>query len=250
MPFFHYGRKIIQQQQSGVPDPIIFYDINDTTSYSGLGSTTLTNIGTLGDISGTRGTLSGPAYVPITWPPSSGNSFAGLDFDGLNDKITFSQFDFGDEITITAWVYPRNEFSINTLMSNTFANQNTAGFKLGWNSWNTTNRRMWFEAGDGSSGLARTSANNTIVENEWQMISYVFDKTNATISFYKDGTLQSTNTLISNIPTNNSSWWIGSIGGNSYYMDAILSTFKIHNTLLTDTELSLEFDNTKSRHGL
>jgi hypothetical protein len=53
----------------------IYYDPGNSSSYSGSG-TTLTNIGTLGNVTGTLGTLSGVAY-------NSGVSSGVFDFDGV-----------------------------------------------------------------------------------------------------------------------------------------------------------------------
>lgn len=222
----------------------IYYNPSDTSSYVGTG-TTLTNIGTDGDISGTNGTLSGVVYESAT----AGGVF---NFDGGSDKISFSSYNFGNTITTTAWIYPRNEYSINNLMSNCGANTTTNGFKMSWNGWNTTNLNMNFEAGNGSSGGTKVTSTNTIVENEWQHICYVFDKINRTIKFYRNGNevVASGGTdPVANISTNQS-WWIGSIGGSSYFMDANLGEFRVYKTLRNSSDILDEYNNTKSRYGL
>jgi len=222
----------------------IYYDPGNTSSYVGTG-TTLTNIGTDGNVSGTTGTLSGVVY-------ESSTAQGVFNFDGGSDKITFNSYNFGNSITTTAWIYPRNEVSINCLMSNCGANTNTNGFKMGWNNWTTTNLTMNFEAGNGSAGGTQSTATNTIVENEWQHIAYVFDKTNQTIKFYRNGSEIATATggsPVSNIGTNQS-WWIGSIGGSAYYMDANMGQFRIYKSLRSTSDISDEYNNTKSRYGL
>lgn len=222
----------------------IYYDPGNTSSYVGTG-TTLTNIGTDGNVSGTTGTLSGVVYESAT-------AQGVFNFDGGSDKITFNSYNFGNSITTTAWIYPRNEVSINCLMSNCGANTNTNGFKMGWNNWTTTNLTMNFEAGNGSAGGTQSTATNTIVENEWQHIAYVFDKTNQTIKFYRNGSEIATATggsPVSNIGTNQS-WWIGSIGGSAYYMDANMGQFRIYKSLRSTSDISDEYNNTKSRYGL
>jgi len=222
----------------------IYYDPGNTSSYPGTG-TVLTNIGTDGNVSGTSGTLSGVAYESAT-------AQGVFNFDGGTDKISFNSYNFGNTITTTAWVYPRTEYSINTLMSNCGANTATNGFKMAWNNWETTNRTMNFEAGNGSAGGTQSTAINTITENQWQHIAYVFDKTNRTIKFYKNGTEIATasgGTPVANIGTNQT-WFIGSIGGNSYFMDANLGQFRIYKSLRTTSEILDEYNNTKSRYGL
>lgn len=221
---------------------VLWYDASDTNSYPGSG-TTIYNIGTDGNASGTTGTLSG-----VSFDGTTANGI--LDFDGGSDRITFSTYNFGTQITVAAWVYPRTEFSINTLLANAGASQATNGFKMGWNNWNTTNLRMNFEAGNGSSGGAQYSA-VTIVEDTWQHIAYVFDQANQTIAFFRNGTQVSTesvSTPVSNIGMNNT-WNIGSMMG-SYYMDAKLGELKVFKSLLSSSDISSEYNNTKSRYGL
>ncbi len=222
-----------------------FYDPSNRSSYPEIG-TTLTNIGTLGDITGTRGTLSGIIY---------NNALAGgvFDFDGGSDTISFGNYNFGNTMTVNCWVYPQTEYSINCLMSNAGANTSTNGFKIGWNNWNTTNLTMNFEAGNGSSGGTQSTAINTVTEGSWQMITYVFDKISRTIKFYRNAVEIATasgGTPVANISTNNANWWMGSIGGNSYYMEAYVGQFKIWTSLRTQSEIQSEFDNIKSKYGL
>jgi len=222
----------------------IYYNPSLTSSYPGTG-TTIYNIGTEGNASGTTGTLSGVAF-------NSSIANGVLDFDGGTDTISFSSYNFGNTITTTAWVYPRTEFSINCLMSNCGANTATNGFKMAWNNWNTSNLAMNFEAGNGSSGGTQSTAINTITLNQWQMITYVFDKTNRTIKFYKNGIEVATasgGTPVANIGTNQT-WWIGSIGGNSYQMDANLGELKVYKSIRSASNILDEYNNTKSRFGL
>ena len=221
----------------------IYYDPGNTSSYVGSG-TSLINIGTEGNVTGTTGTLSGVAYESST----AGGTF---NFDGVADQISFGQYNFGTVMTITSWIYPRNEFSINTIISNSGANQATNGFRIGWNSWQTTNLNLVFEAGNGSAGGAQLTANNTVTNNTWQHIVYVFDQVNRTIKFYKNGVEQSTSgTPVANVGMNNASWWIGSIGGNSYYMNANVGQFRVYKSLRSASDILAEYNATKTRYGL
>jgi hypothetical protein len=222
-----------------------YYDPGNSSSYSGSG-TSLVNIGTLGNVSGTQGTLSGVVYNSLNY----GGVF---DFDGGTDTIGFGQYNFGNTITVNAWVYPRNENSINCLMSNAGANTATNGFKMSWNNWTTTNYTMNFEAGNGTAGGTQSTAVNTIVENQWQMITYIFDKVGQTIKFYRNGVEIATasgGSPVANISTNNSNWWIGAIGGNSYFMDALMGEFKVWTSSKSEAEILSEYNSSKTRYGL
>ncbi len=222
----------------------IYYDPGNSSSYVGTG-TTLTNIGTDGNATGTSGTLSGVAY-------ESGTANGVFNLDGGTDKITFGQYNFGDDFTVTAWVYPRDEYSINTLISNCGANVSTAGFKFGWNSWNTTNRYILLEAGNGTSGGGANSGAADITHDVWQHLAVVIDRSAQSYKFYKNGVEKgnSGGTVPTNFAINNTNWWIGSIGGNSYYMDANLGEFRVYKSLRTTSEILSEYNGTKSRYGL
>jgi hypothetical protein len=232
-------------QPSSVPSAQFHYDPGNTSSYSGSG-TVLNNIGLVGNATGAVGTLSGVAY-------ESGTAGGAFNFDGASDIITFGQYNFGNTITVNAWVYPRTEASINTLMSNCAANTNTNGFKMAWNNWQTTNYTMNFEAGNGSVGNTSSTANNTVVVNTWQMLTFVFNKTTPSIKFYKNGSEIATasgGSPVASIGTNNSNWWMGSIGGNSYNMNANMGIYKIWTSNLATSEILAEYNDTKSRYGL
>ena len=220
---------------------VLWYDASDTNSYPGTG-TTIYNIGSDGNASGTTGTLSGVSF--------DGTTASGiLDFDGGSDRIVFPSYDFGNQITVTAWVYPRSEASINTLLSNASAGLNTNGFKLEWNNWNTSDLKMLIEAGNGSSGNIYTADSATIVLDEWQMISYVIDFSNQTATLYRNGSsVAASGTIVSGINTS-ATWNIGSMMG-SYFMNAKLGELKVFKSNLSSSDISAEFDNTKSRYGL
>lgn len=221
---------------------VLHYDPSNVSSYSGTG-TTLYNIGTDGNTSGTTGTLSG---VSLTTDATAGDVF---DFDGGSDRITFSSYDFGNKLTVGAWVYPRTESSINTILANAGAGLNQNGFKLEWNNWQTTDLKMVIEAGNGSSGNTYTSTNSVVVEDEWQFLTYVLDFENQTASLYRNGSeVASSGTLVTNINTS-AAWNIGSMMG-SYYMNANLGEVKVFKQSLCATDVLAEYNATKTRYGL
>lgn len=222
-------------------NPQIYYDPGNNSSYSGSG-TTLNNIGTLGNNSGTIGTLSGVSY-------EGGVAGGVFNFDGISDQISFGQFNFGSAVTVAAWVYPRSEYSINTLLANASAGLASNGFKLEWNNWQTQDLKMLIEAGNGSSGNVLQTSSAVIVENQWQHLAWVIDFSTPSASLYRDGALLSTTgSIVSNINTNND-WYIGSMSG-SYYMNANLGELKIWLSIKDNTTITDEFNNSKARYGL
>ena len=230
--------------------PIIYYaplahaatikitiDPGNASSYSGSGPS-VTDL-----TSGLTGTMTNVTYSAAT--NCGVFTFAG------NSKIAFGSTDFGNQFSVSAWVYPTSDaYSIQTLMSNAGANLATNGFKVEWNDWNTYNKKMLFENGNSTTGQVTSSNTAQIVVGEWQHLVYTFNKSNNTVTMYRNGSSVATNGLatVSGFSTNQS-WWIGSMGGNSYYMNARLGVFKIYSTVLTAAEVTTDYNSTSARYA-
>lgn len=220
----------------GTPPPAIYFDPGNSSCYPGSG-TTITSIGMNGPITG--------AMTNVSYNAGSGGY---LTFNGTS-YIDFVQYNFDKAITLIAWVRPSARFSINTLFATASPNQATPGIKLGWNAWQTQNQDLLYEGGNGSSGNASLSPQNTVVNGTWQQITYVFDPMAPSVNFYKNGTLlTSSATPVTNIPMI-STWRIGDMFG-AYYMAADLGLFKLYPALLTTEDIANEYNATKSRYGL
>jgi hypothetical protein len=108
---------------------------------------------------------------------------------------------------------------------------------------------MIIENGNGFDGNGRVTDNPVITENSWQMLTYVVDFVNQTGKLYLNGVEQSSNgVIVSNISRNNI-WYIGSMFG-AYQMDAYLGEFKVWKSLQSDSNITDEFNSSKSRYGL
>lgn len=222
----------------------LYYDPNNSSSYSGSG-TTVANIGSFGTFNGTK--TSGVGYVT-----GSGITRNVFDFNGSNsESIEFSQYNFGSSFTVSAWVYPRSNFSINAILSNAFAGLDANGFKMGWNGWETENKAMLFEAGNGSSGDADLSVDNVIEHGTWQYLTYVFDQANSRVVFLKNGlpvtsASYSDSITVNNIGVNNEIFKVGCFVDGSYPMNAQLGYIKVYSGILSVGEIQEDYDASKS----
>lgn len=223
----------------------LYYDPSNNTSYPGSG-TTVSNIGNFGSFNGT--------LIGINFVVGTGITRSVFDFSGAS-RIAFGQYNFGASFTVSAWVYPRNKFSINGLIANTTANQQPNGFKFGWNNWNANNRTMLFEAGNGTQGGADASLENIVEYDSWQYLTYVLDVTNRIALFIRNGVpvnsaSYSDNITVENIGTNNPNFNIGAFIGNSYTMNAQLGYIKIYNGVLSLGDIQNDYNNSKTSFGL
>jgi hypothetical protein len=235
----------VTPQVATIPTAALAYDPNDPASYSG-GSTVL-NVGTAGTMTGTK--TAGVDAVQGTAITRQVFDFAGT------DSIQFGGYNFGGAFTVTAWVYPRSRFSINGLIANVGANVAPSGFKIGWNNWNTTNRTMLFEAGNGSTGGADASVSNTVVFDEWQHLAYIVDVANQLVFFLRNGepvdtASYSNNQTVASIGTNNPAFRIGTFTDGSYGMNAQLSILRVYSGARTAGEIQAEWNAERATYSL
>lgn len=67
---------------------------------------------------------------------------------------------------------------------------------------------------------------------------------------YRNGTAVTTDsTLLVSNPNTNQAWWLGALGGNSYYMYAQLGIVKIYSTVLTSAEVTSDYNSTSARYA-
>jgi hypothetical protein len=135
-------------------------------------------------------------------------------------------------------------------MSNAGANLATNGFKIEWNDWQTTNKKMLLESGNGSSGDVVSSSTAQIVNDTWQHLVYTFNKSTRAVTMYRNGSSVGTtsNQLPSNINTN-ATWWLGSMGGYSYYMNAQMGVTKIYSSVLSGAEVTSDYNSSSGRYA-
>ena len=216
---------------------LVTIDPGNASSYPGSGST-VTDL-----TSSLSGTMSGVTY--------DGVNNCGVFTFGGGGKISFPTTNFGTQFSISAWVQPTSDaYSIQTLISNAGANTATTGFKAYWNSWNSYDHKMLVEHGNGSTGGATLSSAAQVTINAWQHLVFTFDTNSRAITMYKNGSLVANDgTLLTSGINTNQSWWLGSIGGNSYYMNAKLGVVKIYSTVLTAGEVSSDYNSTSARYA-
>ena len=207
----------------------------DPNTYSGSGNV----IDSTSGISGT------PSNVTF----SSSTNCGIFTFSGAS-KITFPTTNFGSQFSVSAWIKPSAKFSINTLIATAGSGLSTNGFKLGWNEWQTSSLKLLAENGNGTSGTATISSNAAVVNDTWQHLVFTIDVSTRAIKMYKDGVLLNNDgTLLSSNPTMNASFFIGAMTDSSYYMKSDLGIMKIYSTVLTDAEVTADYNSTSARYA-
>lgn len=217
---------------------ILHLDAGDTTSYAGSGTTWFDLTSNNND-----GTISGATYT-------SGID-GDFDFDGSNDRVTFaSAQDVGGAITISFWVYPTLNTSINTFLS-TKGSAAGSGYAFFANTWNTSDRKLIFEVGNGNSYVSVESADNVVLDNQWQNFVVTCVRSTGATVLYKNGSSIVTDTLSVTDWGNTGTFEIGKFPPvNAYWYNGKMSIAQVYDRALTAAEVLQNYDAVKGRYGL
>lgn len=207
---------------------ILYLDANISISYSGSG-TQWNDINGLGPKN--NATLSGPIF--------DNDSFS---FDGNNDYVTISQEILSNETTICFWIKPENDtFNIQTLFSNSTGGFTTNGIRIFFNSYETSDRKIFIETANGSGGNEIKTNTGLIVDDVWQFLSFSMDRINSIGKIYYNGELVKTGFVTSDYKISGTSY-IGLMIDNFPYFGNI-SSVQIYNRILTDEEIETNYNN-------
>jgi hypothetical protein len=101
---------------------------------------------------------------------------ASLYLNGTGQGGT-SNINLGTQLTVAVWVNVDNPIqpSINTIMSNTGTQEESNGFKLCINHWETSDESVVIEVGDGSTGGKWLTAPGLIQPGSWYHLAFVIE---------------------------------------------------------------------------
>tara|TARA_B100000085_G_scaffold275292_1_gene293018 strand:+ start:2118 stop:2921 length:804 start_codon:yes stop_codon:yes gene_type:complete len=253
------GRKVLDshsveflstQRTGGSPQPssdedlsqylVLYLSTLDSNSYQSGDGSTWTDLSSEGN----NGTISGVTYWSSNTPPD-------FDFDGSNDYVSFSNAqDVGNEITISFWVRPTLNESINTFIS-TKGSASATGYAFYPNTWNTSDRKLTFEVANGSSADVVRSAENVVSDNQWQNFVVTCVRSTGATVLYKNGSSITTDTLTVTDWGNTGTYQIGKFPPvNAYWYHGKMALAQVYTKVLTATQVSNHFNEFKSSFGL
>ncbi len=216
-------------------------DAANFRSYSGSGNT---SFGLVGGIGGTL--VNGVGFTS-----SNGVSFV---FDGTNDYILnpdTTLLTFGtNPFTVITWIYPNNDISIRTILSN-YLDYNTdysSYFYLGIYTYNVlsmTNKVLILTSG---GSFINNSFGADIDVNTWSCVS--FTKSGDNFICYKNGLQVSSATSSNNNFSGTRTAKIGGGVASLPYFPGNISQVSIYNRALTAKEIKQNYNATKKRYGL
>jgi hypothetical protein len=224
---------------------VLNLDASRTSSYPNTG-TTWTDISG----NGNNGTLTnGPVF---------GTASGGvITFDGVNDYVnlgTSANLRFTKNFTINIWFKFNSKSGIQTIISNNesagygiISNYNLEGF-VG----TAANRIVTFYHISGTYYLVGDNLTNYNIDT-WYNVTTTYDGN--TIKYYRNGTLIDSYSIVGTITTSNEPLIIGTnpnSGGTNFsdFFNGNIGQTMIYNRVLSSTEITQNFNATKSRFGL
>lgn len=227
-----------------ITDGLIFYsDSANPKSYLGFGDA-------WNDISGNNhvGTLfNGVGY------DSDNNGF--LTFDGVDDWVNTGTFDYfsnwTDPVTISIWCrVPTDAIWSNGYTGNIIGRGSYTGSN-GLVRFSTNNRvGVYFRSTDGTVQLGYTG----VVRDTWFNLSCTWDGINTMILYFNGASVSSTTTGVLGGTIDIGSWIIGLAraygGAFGNYFQGDISNIMFYNRPLNETEITQNYNTTKSRYGL
>jgi hypothetical protein len=230
---FHRGPTIVK-------DGLVLYlDAGNKKSYPTSGTLWRDLSG-----NGNNGTLiNGPTF-------DSGNN-GSIVFDGVDDYVNINNENnlTVSVISVCAWVKP--DINLMNPFAN-IANKLTGNSENGWSleRFGTSTNISWW-VGDRTISTSPWSSNSIQVNftnNEWQYFVGTFDGTN--LKLYKNSNLGNQKISSMGILTGSSIMRIGNHGTLNYYWKDNISQVSIYNRALTPTEITQNYNATKSRFNL
>ena len=140
-----------------------------------------------------------PALSGVAPVSTSGLIGRGSRFDGSSQYLNFGVISFGNSFTLSAWVnLDPTATDIRTIWANKTGGYNTAGFALYVDTYQTSDRKLVLETGDGVSGATSSTDIGAVSAGQWHQVTAVVDRTGGKARLYVDGRER---TQITNIRT-------------------------------------------------
>lgn len=160
-----------------------------------------------------------------------------LDFDGIDDYINSGNGNSlnitGNEMSITAWIYPKS-LAERYIVSKFNGDTVTSGY-----NFLITSGNIYFRLGDGTTRY-QFAPFHEMSTNAWYHFVAVYD--GSSMRIYKNGVvLPGSTSFTGNIAANSNDVNIGQRVDNSYRWNGSLDEIKIYNRALTKDEILAEY---------
>lgn len=134
-------------------------------------------------------TLKHPATAGVnpTWTSAGMIGHGGI-FNGTSSYLSAGTLNLDDQFTLSAWAkLDATASSIQTVWGSKNGGSATDGLAFFVNSWQTSDRKVIFETGNGTAGQIAATPNNTASPGVWQHLAVTVDRGAGKASVFVDG---------------------------------------------------------------
>jgi hypothetical protein len=130
-----------------------------------------------------------PATTGVAATSATGFIGHGISLNGTSQYLDAGTIALGNLFTLSAWVnISLNATNIQTIWANKVGGWNSDGVSLYVDTYNTTDRRLILETGDGTNGTTLASGPAAVSFGQWHRIVAVVNRGGATGQLFVDGT--------------------------------------------------------------
>jgi hypothetical protein len=109
-------------------------------------------------------------------------------FNGVSQYLDAGTVNLGDAFTLSAWVNIKSGAAdIQTIWANQKGGYGSAGFAFFVNTYQTSDRKVDFASGDGTSGNEATTPSGVVSFGQWHLLAASVNRTNGSVEFFVDG---------------------------------------------------------------
>jgi hypothetical protein len=177
--------------------------------------------------------LNGAAYST-----NSAEGAASVALDGTNGYVSVGTIALSNQFTVAMWArIPTGATNIQTLAANSGGGFSSDGFRFFVNSYQTANRRIILETGNGTAGLSVNSNTNTFSLDQWNHVALVADHAAGTASIYYNGAQVASGSIRTDFNLTGAVT-LGAFGGGSSPLAGNLDDVRIYNRALSTNEIA------------
>lgn len=192
----------------------------------------------------TSGNHSGTAAQMISNDSVPARIGRGLQFNGTNAFVDFGTMDFGNNFTISMWVSFGGGTSVKALMSNSGPGPDVDGVRIFVNTFNTQNRRITVETGNGNAGDIAETGDNAMPIDTLTHVAAVVNRTAGTAQIFVNGMSVATDTSIRNDFRTSSDFELARMeADNGINFPGILDEVRVAGTLRPPEWIRTSFNN-------
>ena len=168
---------------------------------------------------------------------TNGQSGQAAVFNGTS-YANVGSIDFSNNFSMSAWVWVNtNATNIQTILANS-AGGNADGFRFFVNTYNTADRALIFESGNGTANNSARTSTGAVTLGAWNHVAVTIDRLSGLATLYVNGTnLTSDSTIFTNFAVN-ATVHLGQFTNSSFRLNGRLDEVRTYNRQLTAAEIS------------